>query len=300
MSIKTGKLRNTEIDFYGVLTLPQTTLSGQCLETAPVRYLKDVDSSCTYTMTSDLCDTNSVLSSLFYAQDSTLGTTTNYFSILQEDNGLSLAETNVVYYCTSDASAYLKSSGVTNVVGSVLFDYSFPTNPNCTDTCGNDICIDLNNLPDPDPPATSTLPPLCPSQNPSTPSNVGGVCQNSVVEVQYTITWEGKKIIRVDANIILANIPLTAGAVPNELTQKYSVNFVHNFTGVSAGATDNFNNISATSYERSGRVGYEFGKPIFSGSVVYNESVAPAEFMYVNTNTTRQMAVFNPGMIIRF
>ena len=291
-------MNDTVIDFYGVLSLPQPTLSGQCLGTAPVRYLKDIDSSCTYTMTSDLCDKNTVLSSLFYAQDSGLATATKYFSVLAEDNGLALAETNVVYYCASDTSAYLKSTGATNVAGSVLFDYNFPTNPNCTDTCGNDICIDLNNLVDPDPPATSTLPPLCASQDPTTPSNVGGVCRDSVVEVQYTVTWEGKKIIRVDANIILADIPLTVGVVPNELTQKYSVNFVHNFTGVSAGATDNFNNITDTSYERSGRVGYEFGKPIFSGSVVNNESLTPAEFMYVNTNTTRQMAVFNPGRII--
>ena len=249
-------------------------------------------------MTSDLCGSNTILSSLFYTQSSSLTTATKYFSVLAEDDGLALAETNVVYYCATDASAYLRSSSITNVAGSVLFDYSFPTNPNCTDTCGNDICIDLNNLPDPDPPATSGLPLQCGTQEPTIPSNVGGICRDSVVEVQYTVTWEGKKIIRLDANIILANVPLLNGLIPNELTQKYSVNFVHNFTGVSAGATDNFDNITDTSYERSGRVGYEIGKPIFSGSVVNNDSVTPAEFMYVNTNSSRQIAVFNPGKIV--
>ena len=300
ISLKTGKpLDNTVLDSKGVLSLPQPFLAGQCLETAPVRFLKDVDSSCTFTMSSGLCSEDSLLSSLFYVQSSTLSTTTKYFSVLAEDNGLAIAETNVNYYCAPNADAYLKSSTTLSSIvtpgTSYLFDYTYPTNPNCTDTCGNDICIDLNNLANPDPPASSNLPPPCVSNIPVTPVNNNGICENSVVEVQYTLTWEGKKIVKVDANIILADVPLVNGGVSNVLTPKYTANFVHNFTGVGAGATDNFNNITDSSYERSGRVGYEIGKAMFSGSMVYNDSVTPAEFMYVNTNSSRQMAVFGTG-----
>ena len=281
------------------MTLPQSTLSGQCLQTAPVRFLTDLDSSCTFTMTNDLCGSDTVLSSLFYTQSSSLTTTTQYFSLLEEDNGPLITETNVIYYCAPNADAYLKSSAdLSSSVTpgtSYLFDYTLPSNPNCTDTCGNDICIDLNNLPDPDPPASSNLPTGSCSQIPTTPLNNNGICENSVIDVQYTFTWDGKKIVKLDANIILADIPLVNGGIQNVLTQKYTAKFVHSFTGVGAGATDNFNNITDASYERSGRVGYEIGKPIFSGSVVNNDSVTPPEFMYVNTNSTRQMAVFSTG-----
>lgn len=288
VSIKTAKMPNSDVAMYGVLTLPQPTISGQCLQTAPVRFLKNLDSSCSYTMTNNTCGPGTVLSSFFYIQNSSMSTG---FSPLVEDDGLVIAETNVNYYCAPNANAYINSSaGITNVVGRVLFDYNLPANPNCTDICGNDLCVDLNNLDDPDLPASSSLPPLCSNQQPSHPTIAVDECNNSVVEVQYTFTWEGKKIIKLDANIILANVPLS-----RELTQKHSVTYVHNFTGVSSDATDNFNNITDTSYARSGKVGYEIGKPIFSGSKVNNESVSPPEFMYINTNRTRQMAIFSPG-----
>lgn len=296
VSLKTGKLDdNDNVAFSGILSLPQPTLAGQCLQTAPVRFLKDIDTSCTFTMTNDLCGSNTPLSSLFYAQSSSLTGSTKFFSVLEDDDGLVIAETNVAYLCASDASAYLRSDTVPNEVTRALFDYTLPTDPNCTDSCGNDICIDVNNLVDPDPPVTNNLPGPCNSQNPEVPNNNNGICENAVVEVQYTITWERKKLVKLDANIILANIALTSGLTQNVLTQKYVTKFVHNFTGVGAGATDNFENITDRSYARSGRVGYDIGKPVFSGSVVSNDGVTPPEFLYVNTNSTRQMAVFNPG-----
>ncbi|KAL4223631.1 Tectonic-2 [Mactra antiquata] len=278
----------------GLLTIPQKILNGQCLSTAPVQYLKNLDHTCTYTV-QDFCNAASVLSSFFYIQASGLN---NAFNVLAEYSNTVIAPTNVVYKCADQTylQSYLKSTNVYSDIVSdnvvYKFNYQLPTNT-CMDACGNDLCIDLNNLTDADVPATNTLP-NCASQSPSQPTAAADVCSNAVIDVDYTITWNGSKIAQLDAVIVLADISLlNAAGSPNILTQRYKTTFTHINTEVGEGSTDNFLNITDTFYERSGRVGYNIGKPIFTGSEVLNSSVSPPEFMYVNTNTTRQMAVFD-------
>lgn len=281
VSVKTSK---------GILTLPQPTLSGQCMYTAPVRYLKELDYSCTYTLSESLCSSLSVLSALSYIQSS------NNDSILEEESSVAIASTNVVYKCADQLylNSYLKSRQVlSDIVDNTQvykFDYNLPTNADCIDVCGIDTCVDLNNLTNPDPVAPATGPNDCPDQSTPTPSynNNNGICSNAVIDVNYNIRWIGNKIARLDAVVVLANIH-----VQNVLSQKYKTTFVHNVTTVGSGSTDNFNNITDAPYDRSGRVGYNIGKPIFTGSEVLNMTLSPAEFMYVNTNSTRQMAVFD-------
>ncbi|WAR03425.1 TECT2-like protein [Mya arenaria] len=64
---------------------------------------------------------------------------------------------------------------------------------------------------------------------------------------------------------------------------------------LSDAATDNFNNITGEPYTRSGKVGYDKGSEFFSGSIVYNTTTDPRQFLFVNSNASRQMAVFSPG-----
>lgn len=45
----------------------------------------------------------------------------------------------------------------------------------------------------------------------------------------------------------------------------------------------------------SGKVGYETGQKMASGSVVWNTTVSPPLFMYVNVNSTRQMSIWETG-----
>lgn len=273
----------------GILALPQPTLAGQCMYTAPVRYLKDMDHSCTYTISESLCSGSSVLSALSYINT----------EILEGGSSVVVAPTNFVYRCATQPylQSYLKStqvlSEIVNKTQVYKFDYSLPADPNCVDVCGNDKCIDLNNLTDAD--VDPGMPPECIFSSPPTPVVSSGSCINSVIDVDYTIKWSGNKIARLDAVIIIANISLqnSAGTGYNVLTQKYKTTFEHNVTTVGNGSTDNFNNITNEPYERSGRVGYNIGKAVFTGSEVINTSVTPAEFMYVNTNFSRQMAVFD-------
>lgn len=282
----------------GYLTIPQPSLNGQCLSTAPVQYLKNLDHSCTYTVT-DKCNPSSELSSLFYIQSSS-DTNSSFFSVLEEGSSIIIAETNVVYKCADETflQSYLKSTqSLSDLVSDnevYKFNYNLPANSSCLDDCGIDICIDLDNLPNPDVPTSSTLSD-CTSQNPSEPTLAGGICSNAVIDVDYTIKWTGNKIAQLDAVIVLADINLqnAAGSGPNVLTQRYRTTFTHNVTQVGSASTDNFYNITDTFYERSGRVGYSISKPIFTGSEVFNQSFTPPQFKYVNTNTTRQMALFD-------
>lgn len=280
MSVKTNK---------GILALPQPTLTGQCMYTAPVRYLKDLDHSCTYTISESLCSSLSVLSAMSYTN----------VSILEGGSSVVVVPTNVVYRCATPQylQSYLKSTQVlSDIVDKTQvykFDYNLPADPNCVDVCGNDKCIDLNNLTDPD--VDPGMPPECIFSSTPTPVVSSGSCLNSVIDVDYTIKWAGNKTARLDVVVILANISLqnSAGSGSNVLTQKYKTTFEHNVTTVGNGSTDNFNNITNEPYERSGRVGYNIGKAVFTGSEVINTSVTPDEFMYVNTNFSRQMAVFD-------
>ncbi|XP_045171552.1 tectonic-2-like isoform X2 [Mercenaria mercenaria] len=285
VSVKTSK---------GILTLPQPTLNGQCMYTAPVRYLKDLEHSCSYTISDSLCSPSSVLSALSYIQSS------NNNSILEEESSVVIASTNVVYKCATNLQSYLKSTQtISDIIDNTQvykFNYNLPTDPNCVDECGslNDKCIDLNNLTNPDPITPPTTLTDCPSQTPAAPTLANGICSDAVIDVEYTIKWTGNKVARLDAVVILADFPIqNAAGTNNVLSQKYKTTFVHNVTSVGNGSTDNFNNITDSPYERSGRVGYDAGNPIFTGSEVKNTTLSPPEFMYVNTNTTRQMAVFD-------
>ena len=309
ISVKTGKpVINGTLQQSGVLTIPQPSLLGQCLLSAPVRYLQDIDVSCTYEVSESLCSSSSVLSELFFIQDSSLtGINAQFFSVLEQEAGPQIATTNVVYKCADAAflSSYLRSTQSTPDIDDTqvyLFNYSLPSDPACQDTCGNDICIDLNNLTNPDPVSTTTQLPDCLVQTPTAPSISGTnneICSDVVIDVEYQISWNASEIAQLDATIIVANISfLNSLGISNTLTQKYRVSYVHIDTSVREGNTDNFNNITDTPYERSGRVGYDKGRKLFSGSVVNNETTTPAEFIYVNTNSTRQMAVFGTSGLI--
>lgn len=289
VSVQTKKEATTDSnERRGTLVLPQLSVTGQCLDYAPVRYLTDLDHSCTYTVTDALCSDISVLSVLHYVQSSSL-TGTTYFSVLEESTGITVAETNVVYKCADAAylASYLKSSQTLSDVTDPTQISSPLVDENCVGGCGEDLCVDLYT---PDTSTPAAVAPDCSSQNPSVPVLNSTTCSNSVIDVSYTIIWQGSKIERLDAVIVLADIPLDS-----ILSQKYKVEYVHNVTSASDSATDNFYNITDAPYERSGKLGYDKGKEMFSGSIVRNMSVSPPQFQFVSMNATRQMAVFEPG-----
>ena len=274
----------------GTLVLPQPVLSGQCLNTAPVQFLKNLDHTCTFTLTPAMCSPATTLSTLYYIQSNTVA---DFFAVLEEYNGINVTVSSVVYKCADAATAqgYLRST--TPVTVDRTRTSNLGLNPACVGVCGADLCEDLTTV---DPTPITTPINNCPNQTPSPPTYIGQTCNNAVLDVEYIARWEGSRIVNVEAVIIVGNIPVQSNNVPNVLSQKFKVSFLNNV--IKDNATDNFNNVTEP-FTRSGRVGYDKGRELFSGSAVYNSSLRPPEFLYTNSNASRQMAVFDTGKILQ-
>ncbi|XP_048768983.2 tectonic-2-like isoform X2 [Ostrea edulis] len=279
----------------GTVTLPQRILSGQCLTTAPVRYLMDQQSDCTFTLTRDMCNSASVFSTLFYIQSSsTIGPSCpNAFSIQGSPSDTTATETDVKYFCTSDFSGYVKdiNSNIPDVTTSTLFNFTLPTDESCLDVCGNYICEE-NVIVDT---AETTRGTRCAFDDgttcPPVPTINGATCENVVLDVKYEFEWKGSRIVRLNATVLLGNVPLSTGAAPVEITQKYQANFNHQYDANGTVASDNYREVT-TAFDRS--TGYDFGKLLQSGVEITN--LTDNSFLYINTNTSQQIAVWDTGV----
>lgn len=244
----------------GVVSLPQRILSGQCATSAPLQYLRDVDSDCSFEITQQMCSEDSSFNALTYLISST---TTNpscpsSFSVMGNPSNQTVAETVVNYYCVTDASSYIKST-TTKPQPSTrsLFNYVFPAG------CPQDVCGRENSEAAPcsgfdDSITQEILPNRCPFNDqytlPSPPTINGSTCENAVLEVRYNFYWAGPNIMKLNASVFLADIPLSTNTAPIVVTQKYKASFLHSFSGQPNVTQDNYYNVW-TSFSRSGKPG---------------------------------------------
>ncbi|CAC5361804.1 TCTN2 [Mytilus coruscus] len=239
-------------DRRGVVSLPQRILSGECSTTAPLQYLKDMDSDCSFQLTNAMCSGDSVFNALSYIQSSTTRDPScpSAFSIMGNPNTQNIAETVVNYYCLIDAASYIKSTTTAATPSTrSLFNYTYPAG--CPlDNCGRETTSEPPCTGYVDGTAQETLPPRCGFNDhytrPPSPNINGATCENAVVDVSF------------------------AGSP----------------------AEDNFYNVS-TPFSRSGKPGYDIDKPMISGMVIRNET--NNAFLYMNSNSSRQMALWNTG-----
>nr|XP_022344655.1 uncharacterized protein LOC111137481 isoform X2 [Crassostrea virginica] len=280
----------------GTVVLPQRSLSGQCLTAAPVRYLEDRQSDCTFSVTRDLCRSGSIFSALYYIQSSSITNPScpKAFSVQGKLSENTVTETNVNYFCTSDFSGYVKdtSSTIPDVTTTTFFNFTLPPDFDCYanfSNCAENVTEDTTN------PTRGTR---CPFDNGNTRAPVPtinattGNCENVVLDVNYEFLWKGNEIVRLDAIVILGNVPLSTGSAPVEITQKYEAKFTHQYSPNGTVAVDNYRNITTT-FDRS--TGYGFGKPLNSGVRINSCNVTDNSFQYVNTNRSQQMAVWDTG-----
>ncbi|KAK7475650.1 hypothetical protein BaRGS_00033076, partial [Batillaria attramentaria] len=284
---------------YGIFSLPQVSPSGQCIDTAPVRFLRDSMASCTRTLSPSSCADFTPFSARIYLQASSLFQPACPRSFRVSATGVPTGDdvnVGVNYLCSSDATSYVKSS----TRYSDLFDehavYSFNPglqNQNCTEACEDQACYSYNTgkgettaVPLPDRcsfDSSYDLPPV-PSYDSSS-----GICLNAVLEVRYQITWEGAAIAGITADIIIGNVSDVGSNVG--VSQVFNVTFVHSYTG-SSNQTDNYQNLT-TAYVRSGRPGYDFGKPLATGCGSVNATDGTFQ---VDESEEKQMAVWSPGV----
>ncbi|XP_062613732.1 uncharacterized protein LOC134275462 isoform X1 [Saccostrea cucullata] len=292
-SIKESAVGGGAAARIGTVVLPRRILAGQCLTTAPVRYLVDQQSDCTFTVTRDMCNSASVFSALFYIQSSTTRDPScpNAFSVQGSPSDSVVTETNVNYFCTSDFSGYVKdTSSIGDVTTSTFFNFTLPTDQECLDVCGNYICVE--NVPvDVTEPTRGSR---CSFDNgytrPPVPFVRNNVCENVVLDVKYDFQWKGTRIVKLDATVILGNVPLSTTTAPVEITQKYEANFNYQYESNGTIASDNYREVN-TAYDRS--TGYNLGKTLNSGVQINN--VTENTFLYINTNQSQQIAVWDTG-----
>lgn len=244
----------------GVVSLPQRILSGECSREAPLQYLKDVDTDCSFELTTDMCSDNSVFNALSYMQSSTTTDPScpTTFSVMGNPTTENVAETVVNYYCTNDTTEYVKTTTTIATPSTrSLFNYVYPVG--CpADVCGREIeeatpCTGYD-----DTVTQEKLPPRCTFNDhytrPPSPSVNGATCENVVVDVRYNFYWSGPDIMKLNATVFLANIPISTAANPVVITQKYKASFIHSFTGLSNNTQDNYYNVE-TPFSRSGKPG---------------------------------------------
>jgi len=247
----------------GPVVLPQRTLSGECLAESHVEYLKDFTSDCIYELTNQSqCSVGSSFNPLFYVESSNTRDPAcpNPFIIMKDSTKQSIAETYVDYHCVTDYSSYVKSTTPQTLVArntTYTFNYTLPSS-NCQDSCGNELssCTDYNTITDNI--QTTALPPRCfwddgYTQPPLVAIN-GNNCDNSVLEVRYKVYWSGSEIVKLNATVIMGNVTLSTTDAPVVVTQKFSTEFLHSFTGTPSNTLDNYQGVQTT-FSRSGKPG---------------------------------------------
>ncbi|XP_033748286.1 cell wall protein DAN4-like isoform X2 [Pecten maximus] len=288
-SLVTVSQEGTTQEYSVPLILPHRVLSGQCNLASPVRYLKDDTSDCLIELNQASCSVDGSFNALFYVESSsTRSPSCPKPFVVRGNNGMNstIAVTSLNYYCTTDLTGYIKDNSTmlpTRPTNTTTFNYTMPALAD-QDECGNDITTNFNTI------ATSTsnetpLPPRCAFDDgytrPPVPSLVNSVCNFAVLEVRYRFYWSESQILRLNATVIMGNVP-----VGNVVTQKYSTEFIHSSpTNVSQ---DDYLGLG-TSFERSGWPGYDKGRPLLTGSAMTLSGGA----FYVNQNTSRQHALWS-------
>ncbi|XP_013382566.1 mucin-17 isoform X2 [Lingula anatina] len=197
----------------GYLSIPQRSLSGECISSAPVQFLKDLDSSCVHHLTESLCQESSPLNARTYITSTRL---TNppcpqRPAILKSMN--TEADVDTHYFCLEDLSAYVKSQQTLNDFYKPTQKYLFRELKTFDNTTGtnnftySEVIIEQN--------ATDvgkaqrcvwddgfTLPPI-PEYNRTT-----NTCMNAVLKVTYDFYWQMGNIVNVSAVIVLGSISL--------------------------------------------------------------------------------------------
>lgn len=218
LSLRTGirSDRNSPISSLGYLGLPERTLTGDCVDSSPVRFLQDRSSSCVKQITKEMCQDGGVLSARSYATSTALTNPPCPYRptlLRQQSTGSLNTEVTSHYFCITSMTNYMNSmeeaSDFYKPSTKSLFSHFIPRDDNCTDP---DVCILNSTYPSSSENTVEytrcawddgyTLPPG-PTYNEAT-----STCENAVVNVTYEFTWDGSEIVLLNASYILGNIPL--------------------------------------------------------------------------------------------
>ncbi|CAL4061379.1 unnamed protein product, partial [Meganyctiphanes norvegica] len=272
----------------GYLSLPQTFLNEYCMESYPIKFLKKMSHICPLALTPDSCINAKRLNSNYYLHSSNkIPSFFNHnFKTNSSDN--QFANVSVEHFCQNNIGNYVKVQGLNTVSLREKSEfYSFINNASMVNCNGSRSPIYNETL---------------------------NLCENVVLDVQYSMFWSGPSIDKVFAKIIMGNIPVSfsntktkikpkwKGSMKKELNQNkkgtfeitllqhFNVDFSHlestnksseNITELEADNTkeDNVylgkNKPTINLLLKSGGPGYIVQKPLIAGYTQYRNITQP-------------------------
>ena len=180
----------------GFLALPQMTLSGECVWTAPVQFQEDVTTRCTLPPEEKLCQQFSPLSTLMFLRSSTEAypPCPNQPNVASKYGQNTLSPTEVEYYCLADISEYLMEETNEEDLFDLYQSSLFAEYHNAS----SDLTVPVRCAWD----DGYTQPPV------PTFDNDTGLCHNSTLNVAYEMFWRGGEIVQVKGVVVLGTVPL--------------------------------------------------------------------------------------------
>ncbi|XP_048583179.1 uncharacterized protein LOC116612443 [Nematostella vectensis] len=280
----------------GILTLPESIFNGVCSQLVPVRFLENRESVCVTQLTESLCSSSSIISASSYLMSRGVSNPTcpvppavlkgGQLSTLQDQTPI-LADDQVEYFCTDDATGAIVNSGagvgIVETTGSSLFSVqSSNASSNKNWRCAFD---DGRN------------PPLLPSYNSSS-----RICSNVVLNVSYQLEWSGQQINKIKALLVMGQVHIQPASISNlatsqsrvnSLTQRFSVKFVH-FPGYNV---SNTGNIAPNASQRSGNPGYQRGLPLLAAMVTAQSTTPSSLSLWSPAGDSLCTSSSNTGML---
>ncbi|KAL8568149.1 hypothetical protein ACOMHN_027672 [Nucella lapillus] len=237
----------------GVLGLPRSLTTTDCVDDNPAAYQTDTSHSCVRAIATTECRTGAPgLNANSFIQGFRVVTSPKLFQELNT----SVPGTNNFYSLYNNSLTISVELDTTNTVSPVQ---CFRQPSGLTAPCGI--------------PSTTPLP---------SPSLVGNTCQNVLKQVHYRVITDGTAGI----NRVLARVVLTNLAVPSTSPLRFTQSFSTAFEASSSSG-------SSGSFERSGNPGYVRGQPILAGVLNETSSGGDTKSyqIFLGSNRERYMTV---------
>ncbi|XP_047476317.1 tectonic-2-like [Penaeus chinensis] len=304
----------------GFLTLPHPVLNGVCIDHVPVHFLQDVSHDCSLLLTPELCETEQYFSSQYYLRNSD-SVNSDPFTIIGNLTGQQVVSAEVSYECVQDVSKFIKVEGLRTFPEQLWKSDKIPFNEcdhqkvpyyNKTSQMCENVVLHVE----------YHMKWKGASIQEVQANIVIGNVPVSLEKVSKIYGRESMKVEpkKVNSFVAVEQTPprrksfIMSANSSLYLIQHFEVKFYH--VGYYNSSNDTLMNITSNSgndtsedgqslfsspsiTERSGNPGYQHGKPLLAGYIVYNNSdeanTSSNSLLFVDINDETGLYIFSPG-----
>ncbi|XP_066983553.1 tectonic-2-like [Macrobrachium rosenbergii] len=305
--------------FRSPLFLPQPVLHGICVNTIPIHFLKNFKHQCSTMLSERECESNPMLSSELYLQENAEGKTDNIISVISDLNTLEVVSASVKYLCLKNSLKFIKVNGLSKTASEFMrkrwdtmeeyFDEcqvkNKPLYNSTTHMCENVVLSVDYSFAWKGTKITEVNVEIILGD---IPISLDSIHQNYLQQLEKTTIYGGYDI---KGSLIGHKQPYIG------LLQNFETNFNYVWPAIISNETSSnltFNNesfsqeeidsqyVSITKVEniteRSGNPGYDIGRPLLAGYVVYNNTDAVNDtqdlFSFVDINDATGLLIWRP------